>query len=505
MLREFQRKEDGLSKEQRRERISALRDKLTDQQLRVRDAKLPIIVLVEGWSASGKGSLINDLIRDMDPRFFKMLSSPQTGEEQERYPFLYKFFSPLPANGNFLFVDSGWMEETVTRYIGGEIDEEEYLRRIESCAVFERQLRDNGYVVIKLFLHISREEQQKRLSELQSDRDTAWRVSESDLFQQREYKNFRREFDRFMEQNSKSFPWHVIDAHSWKKKLYDAFLTITDGVEQALEQGRYVGRCQKELPDAAQARTFEECDLSLSVSDEEYRRELKKLKKKLTELHNKIYRAKIPVVICYEGWDAAGKGGNIRRLAAPLDPRGFDVIPIAAPTSEELARHYLWRFWTKLPRTGHVTIFDRTWYGRVMVERIEGFCAEDDWRRAYQEINEFEKELSDWGAVVLKFWIQIDPDTQLERFELRQNTPSKQWKITDEDWRNREKWPQYEEAVAEMLRKTSTDYAPWHVIPSVDKKYARLATLRIVVDAMEKALEAKADDTKQTEKGGDPE
>ena len=233
-------------------------------------------------------------------------------------------------------------------------------------------------------------------------------------------------------------------------------------------------------------------DLSPSLTDEEYKKELKKLQKRLGELHNVIYRKKIPVILCYEGWDAAGKGGNIRRIARPLDPRGFDVMPIASPEPHELARQYLWRFWTRLPRSGHFCIFDRTWYGRVMVERLEGFCSEKDWKRAYNEINEFERQLTDWGAVVLKFWIHIDQDTQLARFNDRQNTPEKQWKLTEEDWRNREKWPLYEEAVDEMLQKTSTENAPWFIIESNDKKYARIRTLKIVIEALEKACEKRA-------------
>ena len=233
---------------------------------------------------------------------------------------------------------------------------------------------------------------------------------------------------------------------------------------------------------------LEDADLSLSLSDEEYKTELKALQKRLGELHNTVYRMGIPVVICYEGWDAAGKGGNIRRLAYPLDPRGFEVQPIASPEPHEKARHYLWRFWNRLPKTGHIAIFDRTWYGRVMVERLEGFCNENEWQRAYNEINEFEKELSDWGAVVIKFWVQIDKDTQLARFNDRQNTPEKQWKITDEDWRNREKWDLYETAVNEMLKKTNTTYAPWHVLESNDKKYARIKALKIVIEEIEKRI-----------------
>ncbi len=234
-------------------------------------------------------------------------------------------------------------------------------------------------------------------------------------------------------------------------------------------------------------------DLSVSIDKDTYKAELKELQEKIARLHNVIYRKRIPFVICYEGWDAAGKGGNIRRLAYPLDPRGFDVYPIASPEPHEKARHYLWRFWTRLPRSGHFAIFDRTWYGRVMVERIEGYCEESDWQRAYNEMNEFEEELHEWGAVILKFWIHIDRDTQLERFTARQNTPEKQWKITEEDWRNREKWPLYEQAVTDMLEKTSTEYAPWYIIESNDKLYARIKVLRIVAEAMERAVDGKKD------------
>ena len=231
-----------------------------------------------------------------------------------------------------------------------------------------------------------------------------------------------------------------------------------------------------------------DADLSLKIKPDDYKEELKTLQKRISRLHNEIYRKRIPVVIAYEGWDAAGKGGNIRRLAYPLDPRGFDTYPIASPLPAEKARHFLWRFWTRLPKDGHIAIFDRTWYGRVMVERLEGFCSENDWKRAYNEINEFEEDLHDWGAVILKFWIHIDQETQLQRFTERQNTPEKRWKITDEDWRNREKWPQYEAAVSEMLEKTSTQFAPWHIIESNDKLYARIKVLRIVAEALEQAL-----------------
>ena len=488
MLQDFKRKDDNLDKSARKAEIVRLRDMLVNSQQKIREAKLPVIVLLEGWDSAGKGSLINELISEMDPRFFNVATFKRTPEGEERYPFLKKFFDVLPENGKYLFMDTGWMEDTIGKYLRREITKEEYERREESCSTFERQLIDNGYVLVKLFLHISRKEQLARITALREHMDTEWRITGDDLWQQQEYDSFLKCYDKFMEATDKYAPWHILDAESGRKKELDALKAITDTVYKAIEKGRYAGKpTDKKFP-LLGGPSQKDADLTATISPEDYKSELKRLQKKLAELHNQIYRKRIPVVICYEGWDAAGKGGNIRRIAYPLDPRGFDVIPVASPTPGELARHYLWRFWTRLPRSGHVTIFDRTWYGRLMVERIEGFCSEDDWKRAYGEINEFEKELTDWGTVVLKFWIHIDPDTQLERFEARQNTPEKQWKITDEDWRNREKWPQYEEAVEEMLLKTSTEYAPWYIIESVDKKYARIRTLQIVTDALEKAV-----------------
>jgi polyphosphate kinase 2 (PPK2 family) len=314
-------------------------------------------------------------------------------------------------------------------------------------------------------------------------------VTREDLWQQREYKLFRECYEAFMEKTGKRIPWHVLDGKKKNLAVRDALCLLTKQVDKALEEGRYVGKPFEEDFPLLKMPKLASVDLSPALTDEEYKKELKKLQKRLGELHNIIYRKKIPVILCYEGWDAAGKGGNIRRVARPLDPRGFDVMPIASPEPRELARQYLWRFWTRLPRSGHICIFDRTWYGRVMVERLEGFCTEKDWKRAYNEINEFERMLTDWGAVVLKFWIHIDQETQLARFNDRQNTPEKQWKITEEDWRNREKWPQYEMAIDEMLQKTSTKNAPWHIIESNDKKYARIRTMKIIVKALEKACD----------------
>ena len=230
-------------------------------------------------------------------------------------------------------------------------------------------------------------------------------------------------------------------------------------------------------------------DLTKALSSKEYKKELDALQKKMELLHSELYRLRIPVVICFEGWDAAGKGGAIKRLTSHMDPRGYQVNPTASPNDTEKAHHYLWRFWNNMPKAGHIAIFDRTWYGRVMVERIEGFCSEEEWRRAYQEINEMEEHLTNSGCIVLKFWLHIDKDEQEKRFKERMEDPAKQWKITDEDWRNREKWDAYEKAVDEMLVRTSTTYAPWEIVEANSKYFARVKVLRTVVDAMEKEIE----------------
>ena len=288
--------------------------------------------------------------------------------------------------------------------------------------------------------------------------------------------------------NMPSAPWYIVDAQSRKWTELQVLETLTQGIEIALSNHKLAVPLLQNVFPLERMPLLSEIPLDKTIEETEYKKELKHLQQRLGELHNRLYRKKVPVIIAYEGWDAAGKGGNIKRITEALDPRGYEVHPIASPEPHEKARHYLWRFWTRLPKTGHIAIFDRTWYGRVMVERLEGFCSENDWMRAYNEINEFEKLLHDEGAVIIKFWVQIDKETQLARFTDRQNTPEKQWKITDEDWRNREKWDQYEEAVNEMIAKTSTAYAPWHILESVDKKYARIKALKIVIEQLEQAL-----------------
>lgn len=477
--------------EELKQRLKAAEEKLSQQQMKLKEKRLPVLVLIEGWGAAGKGSAIGQIIKNIDPRFFKVFSMPSTPtEEERRRPFLYRFFEKIPEAGKFTFLDSGWMDQIMKERLDGKLDDKAYTQRVDSVKRFERGLTDNGYLVLKFFFHISKKEQESRIEALLSEKDTAWRVSEGDLWQNRHYDKCLEAFDRYLDDtNTPSAPWYIVNSKSKKFAELQVMETLCMGIETALHnESLAVPLLQNAFPLIKMPKLRDVPLEGKTLDEEEYKKELKELQAKLGQLHNRLYRKRVPVIIAYEGWDAAGKGGNIKRLTGALDPRGFEVHPIASPEPHEKARHYLWRFWTRLPKDGHIAIFDRTWYGRVMVERLEGFCSENDWQRAYYEMNEFEQELHNWGAVILKFWVQIDKDTQLARFTERQNTPSKQWKITDEDWRNREKWDLYEQAVDEMLQKTSTTYAPWHILESVDKKYARIKALHIVIDALEKAL-----------------
>lgn len=463
---------------------------LYELQLKIKEAKLPVLVLLEGWSAAGKGSVIGRLIKNIDPRFFRVAAMARPTEEDLRRPFLYRFMKDIPGAGSFAFYDGGWIEQTTTEFLRGQLYEQDYAARLESIQRFERQLTDNGYLVMKFFLHIDREEQERRLDTLRADKDTAWRATDFDLWQNTHYKKCRKVFDHAPAMtNTPAAPWYILDASDPKWTELQALETLVQGIHVALQnQAKSVPLLPNTFPLVTMPLLSQVTLEGKTLEEEDYRRQLKALQKQLGELHNRLYRRRVPVVIAYEGWDAAGKGGNIKRLTEALDPRGYEVHPIASPEPYAKARHYLWRFWTRLPKDGHIAIFDRTWYGRVMVERLEGFCSENDWQRAYNEINEFERELTDWGAVVIKFWVQIDKQTQLLRFNERQNDPAKQWKITEEDWRNREKWDVYETAVNEMLQKTSTANAPWNILESVDKKYARIKALQITADTLEKAL-----------------
>jgi polyphosphate:AMP phosphotransferase len=470
--------------------------KLADLQRQVKALGIPVIIVFEGWSASGKGTLINQLILPLDPRGFTVYSASGPTEEERFYPFLWRFWKHTPTRGRLAIFDRSWNRRVVTGPLEGQVKGKQLHQAFEDIRSFERQLTDDGVVIVKCFLHISKHEQKQRFGALRENAATAWRVTEADLRQNQQYGEYLAAAeDMLTETDTEYAPWTVVEAHDRRFATLKVFATVID----ALERGVAVAGRKADEPQAPPVQpvsainafkttALDHVDLSLSLTAEEYADRLKEAQTRLRELEHQIYRRRMPVVIAYEGWDAAGKGGNIRRLTQNLDPRGYEVVPIAAPNDIEKAHHYLWRFWAQLPKAGHIAIFDRTWYGRVLVERVEGFCTEEQWRRAYREINAMEQQLVHFGTVLLKFWLHIDPDEQLRRFRERQEDVHKQWKIGDEDWRNRAKLDQYRDAVEEMLYRTSTPYAPWTIVESNCKRYARVKVLETVCEAIRHRL-----------------
>ena len=480
-------------KKELKEKIEKAGIRLGLLERKAREAKIPVLITFDGYEAAGKGLQINRLIQFMDPRGFDVYTADKDDESDRMHPFLWRFAKKAPANGRITIFDTSWYRHVQRDLFDGLTKEEELNDAYDDIRAFEQQLVDGGVVLIKLFLSITEKEQKKRFEKLVGSRETAWRVRREDWDRNEQYEHYEEISKNMISRtHTKAAPWLIIDANKKDKCALEIIEIVADRLESALKEKEIVKKSEvcpaPILSDRYKKGVLSKVDLSKSLSREEYKEKLDKLQKKVEKLHSELYRLRIPVILCFEGWDAAGKGGAIKRLTSHLDPRGYKVCPTPAPNDVEKVHHYLWRFWNNVPKDGHIAIYDRTWYGRVMVERIEGFCSEDDWRRAYREINEFEAHMIHHGAVVLKFWIDIDKDEQERRFHERMNNSEKQWKITDEDWRNREKWDQYEEAVNEMIERTSTEKAPWIIVEGNSKYYARIKVLKTVVKALEEKI-----------------
>lgn len=485
-----------MNKDEYQKRILQLGQRLGELQRLCRQLDIPVMIVFEGYDASGKGVQIGRLIQNLDPRGFRVYAVKNETEEERMHPFLWRFWDKMPANGNISIFDSSWYQKVLAERFETHADESAAANAFRSILSFERQITDGGMVLIKLFLDIDKNEQKKRFEKLEKSKETAWRVTKEDWKRNKNFEEYEALNEEMLQKTDTDYaPWNIVEATD-KRFAEVKILTIVNGALEAAAKKVQKERIREEtvqkpeetLWKELEVSTLSKTDLSLICPKEIYKKKLKKLQKKIALLHNELYRRRIPVVIGFEGWDAGGKGGAIRRLTATMDPRGFVVNPVCAPNDIEKVHHYLWRFWKTMPKAGHIAIYDRTWYGRVMVERIEGFCTEQEWKRAYREINDMEKDLADAGAIVLKFWMHIDREEQAKRFRERQENPEKQWKITEEDWRNREKWDAYEEAVNEMLIRTSTPYAPWIVVEGNDKRYARIKVLETVAEAIEKRI-----------------
>jgi polyphosphate:AMP phosphotransferase len=462
-------------------------------QREARAHNIPVLLFFEGWDAAGKGTLIGKLIDSLDPRGYTFHAHHEASDEESRRPRLWREWMRTPPRGHIAIYDRGPFHHIAEKRMEKAVSRDAWALGLDDLVDFERLLVADGAVVIKFFLHISRKEQKKRLTRLAHDEDTAWRVTKADWRRHRRYDKYHELYARMLVRTEHpDAPWLVLDATDDDAATLAMYAAVHSALEKAIKrrQGAPGGPSEHSVNPifASPLEPAPPVAFSSAMTLEEYSAQIGELQKHLKKLEFRIFQKRIPVLIGYEGWDAAGKGGNIRRLTEKLEPRGFSVIPIAAPTTEEKAHHYLWRFWRALPKDGHLVVFDRTWYGRVLVERVEGFCQPHEWQRAYGEINRMERQILEHGTVLVKFWLEVDPDEQLRRFKERQADPDKQWKITDEDWRNREKMPQYRLAVDEMLARTSTEEAPWTVVESNNKLFARIKALKTVIGAIEAKL-----------------
>ena len=560
---------EDLPKDAYKRRHDQLTDRLVVLQQEARNKGVGLVVLFEGWNGAGKGSRISDLMYHLDARATSVHVTENLDVEAARsfagtdqgvtgfFPVMQEFWKALGPRGDITFYDRGWytaaMQQVLYNLFGtlslpkglsrdhvlatlGERRLQAAQAYVDSIADFERQLSDDGYVVVKFFVHMTKKGQKKRLMRLHDDPATRWRVSEEKLARIGNYEEAYALYDRLLEDSDFEFaPWTLLNGEDKRRTNVAVAETLVQALESALaalpaeDDGVASSVCtapstQPSAPavacagsDVAPAATptassaaasrpaaqaprtsrfpgvpdrprLDEVDHSLALDEQTYRKRLKRLQKRLNALENEMYQKRVPLMVMYEGWDAAGKGGNIKRVAQALDARAYTIFPSPAPTRPELLHPHLWRYWTRLPKAGHVGIYDRSWYGRVLVERVEGFATPEQWARAYDEINEFERDLVEWGAILLKFWVDVSSEEQLRRFQERQNDPAKQWKITEEDWRNRDKYSQYKEAVEDMFRLTSTTFAPWTVLESDDKRHARVKALEIIFEALEARL-----------------
>jgi len=494
-----------LDKEAYKEMIGPLVEKLGTLQRLAKDLKIPIIAVFEGWDAAGKGTIVNEMIQALDPRGFVVFTTNEPSVEESLRPYLWNFWIRIARRGRIVIFDRSYYNRMLSSAAAKHPGGDEFQETCADISSFERQLTDNGTLIIKLFLHISKAEQKNRLEKLEADKATSWRVTKQDWKNHQKYDKSQAAIEEMLQQTDTNYaPWTIVEAHDRKFAVAKVLTTVIQAMEKQIDEKQLSLPSveQKPLPIATAeppvvgqdllkiftSSVLTDLDLSKNLGEEEYHIKLKDYQQQIRELGYLCYSQRLPVIVVFEGWDAAGKGGCIRRLSENLDHRGYTVIPVGAPSDEEKEYHYLWRFWKNVPKAGHIAIFDRSWYGRVLVERVEGFCREDEWRRAYKEINEMEEQWHRFGAVVVKFWLQIDKEEQQCRFEARLANPEKQWKITGEDWRNREKWDQYETAVDEMFFRTSTRHAPWTIVEANSKNYARIKVLETVINAINQKI-----------------
>jgi len=482
-----------LSKEEWKQDEPKLREALLNAQFDLGELKkFPVLIIIGGVDGAGKGETVNVLNEWMDPRHIHTHAfGPPTEEEADRPP-MWRFWRSMPPKGKIGIFFGSWYTEPIVSRVLGQSDDAQLQSNVDEIFRHEKMLVDEGVLLLKFWFHLSKAQQRVRLKALEKDPKTRWRVTAEDWRRFKVYDEFRNVSEHVLRETSTAgAPWIVIEGMDHRYRSITAGRILLDALSKRLAEDKQREKridAPPVMPQLDNLPLLRNLDMSQRVDKKRYDKRLEKLQGELNVLSRHKKFRKHSVILLFEGADAAGKGSAIRRITGALDARKYHNVPVAAPTEEERAQPYLWRFWRHIPRRNLITIFDRSWYGRVLVERVEGFCSTADWMRGYSEINDFEEQLVRHGTILIKFWLQISKQEQLRRFKERQRTTFKRFKITEEDWRNRKKWGDYEAAVCDMVDRTSTEIAPWTLIEAEDKMFARLKILKTLVDRFEQAF-----------------
>jgi len=487
----FEKYETGqrISKREYEAALPALRVKLLHAQEELRKRDFPVLIVISGVDASGKGEIVNLLHEWMDPRFLPTHAFDRPDETERERPRFWRYWRALPPKGRIGIFFSSWYTHPILDRVKGGMKKRAFEAELDAIRRMERLLTDDGMLLLKFWFHMSKDDQRKRLKKLEADPETRWRVTPVDWENYSLYDKFIRVCERVaVRTGTPAAPWRVVEAVDRRLQALTVGRTILEELTARLkarpaQKAPQAVTTARRVPDRLGA-----LDLSRELGAKKYENRLARWQGRLNRLVRKAKAKNRSCVLVFEGWDAAGKGGAIRRVTGALDARDYRIVPIAAPTEEERAHHYLWRFWRHLPDGGQVLIFDRSWYGRVMVERVEGFARPEEWSRAYAEIRDFERQLVDFGYVLVKFFMHIDSDEQMRRFKEREETPWKRFKITEEDYRNRAKQPQYRAAINEMFERTHLPEAPWTLVEANDKRHARVKILKTICKRLKDAL-----------------
>ncbi len=455
-------------------------------------ATIATLIIVAGTEGAGKGKLVDRLNKWLDGRDVETHAFwDETDDEQQR-PWIWRFWKRLPQRGKIAIMFGGWYWDPIYNHALHKIPKSELEKRTGRIKQLEQMLHQDGLLIIKLWFDLTPPKYELRMKKRREVTKHIRSYIEKQKVQPT-YKTFMKASNEILEMtHTPECPWIRIEAdNKWVRDISVAQVLISK-MREKLGKGQQK-KSSKSTSNTISAGTsqinlLDSININSTISREKYSQKFDRYKMQLQELSWRAYDARRSTVIVFEGWDAAGKGGTIRRLTDTIDARLYRLKSIMAPTDEELAHHYLWRFWRHVPRDGYMTLYDRSWYGRVLVERVENLASKNEWNRAYQEILDFEEKLTDHGTVLIKFWLHISPEEQLKRFDERKNTPWKRHKITEEDWRNRDKWDQYHHAVSDMINRTNTPNAPWKIIPANDKFYARIEVIKYVIQVLEDAL-----------------